>query len=84
MLVLQTLLMSLALTAGVSTVILRGGMHVDMSPSYDYMHDVWLPTLARLGVRDVQEQAGVAANIEAAVLKAACPGSGLYLTALRK
>jgi RNA 3'-terminal phosphate cyclase (ATP) len=51
MLVLQTLLLPLALAAGVSTVILRGGTHVDMSPSYDYVHDVWLPTLAKMGVR---------------------------------
>ena len=51
MLVLQTLLLPLALAAGDSTVILRGGTHVDMSPSYDYVHDVWLPMLARMGVR---------------------------------
>jgi len=145
MLVLQTLLPPLALARGVSTVILRGGTHVDMSPSYDYVHDVWLPTLARMGVRaelslvrsgwypvgrgevrlridgaekllplrlehrgplravtgralaanlpahicermaaharDLLEQAGMAAEIEAVVMKAACPGAGLYLTA---
>jgi RNA 3'-terminal phosphate cyclase (ATP) len=145
MLVLQTLLLPLALAEGVSTVILRGGTHVDMSPSYDYVHDVWLPTLARMGVRaelslarsgwfpmgrgevrlliagtaelhplrlehrgplrtvtgralaanlpthvcermaakarDLLEQAGIAAGIEAAVLEVACPGAGLYLTA---
>jgi RNA 3'-terminal phosphate cyclase (ATP) len=133
------------LAVGDSTVILRGGTHVDMSPSYDYVHDVWLPTLARMGVRaglslsrsgwfpvgrgevrlritgsgelrplrlehrgplravtgralaanlpthicermvsrarDLLEQAGMAADIEAAVLEAACPGAGLYLTA---
>jgi len=145
MLVLQTVLLPLALASGVSTVILRGGTHVDMSPSYDYVHDVWLPTLARMGVcaelslarsgwfpvgqgeirlriagsgellplrlehrgllrtvtgralaanlpahicermasraRDLLEQAGIAAEIEAAVLEAACPGAGMYLTA---
>jgi len=142
---LQTLLLPLALAAGVSTVMLRGGTHVDMSPSYDYVHDVWLPTFARMGVRaelslarsgwfpvgrgevrlriagsgelgllrlehrgplravtgralaanlpahicermayrarDLLEQTGMAADIEAAVLEAACPGAGLYLTA---
>jgi len=31
--------------------------------------------------RELLEQAGMAAEIEAAVLKAACPGAGLYLTA---
>ncbi|MGZ4969680.1 MAG: RNA 3'-terminal phosphate cyclase [Methylobacter sp.] len=145
MLVLQTLLLPLALAEGVSTVILRGGTHVNMSPSYDYVHDVWLPTLARMGVNaglslvlsgwypvgrgearlriagsaellplhlehrgpllavsgralaanlpahvcermashacDLLGQAGIKAEIEAAVLKAACPGAGLYLTA---
>lgn len=145
MLVLQTLLPPLALAAGASTVILRGGTHVDMSPSFDYVHDVWLPTLARMGVRaelflvrsgwypvgrgevrlritgsekllplrleyrgalrkitgralaanlpahvcermanharELLEQAGIAAEIEAVVLEAACPGAGLYLTA---
>jgi len=50
MLVLQTLLLPLALAKGASTVVLRGGTHVDMSPSYDYVHDVWLPMLARMGV----------------------------------
>jgi RNA 3'-terminal phosphate cyclase (ATP) len=145
MLVLQTLLLPLALATGGSTVILRGGTHVDMSPSYDYVHDVWLPTLSRMGVRtglslarsgwypvgrgevrlrvagsaalrplrlehrgllrkvtgralaanlpahicermaahahDLLEHAGMTADLEAAVLKAACPGAGLYLTA---
>jgi len=145
MLVLQTLLLPLALAEGVSTVIFRGGTHVNMSPSYDYVHDVWLPTLARMGVnaglslvrsgwypvgqgevrlriagsaellplhleyrgpllavsgralaanlpahvcermashaRYLLAQAGIKAEIEAAVLKAACPGAGLYLTA---
>jgi RNA 3'-terminal phosphate cyclase (ATP) len=145
MLVLQTLLLPLALAKGASTVILRGGTHVDMSPSYDYVHDVWLPMLARMGVsaelslgrsgwypvgrgevrlritgcgelrplrverrgslraitgralvanlpihisermathvRDLLQQAGLAAKIEAVVMKAACPGAGLYLTA---
>ena len=144
-LVLQTLLPPLALARGVSTVMLRGGTHVDMSPSYDYVHDVWLPTLARMGVRAelslvrsgwypvgrgevrlriegaekllplylehrgplravtgralvanlpahicermatharyLLEQAGMAAEIETVVMKAACPGAGLYLTA---
>lgn len=145
MLVLQTLLLPLALAEGTSTVVLRGGTHVDMSPSYDYVHDVWLPMLARMGVnaelslvrsgwypvgrgevrlriagsaelyplrlehrgplrtitgralaanlpahicermaahaRDLLEQAGMTAEIETVILKAACPGAGLYLTA---
>jgi RNA 3'-terminal phosphate cyclase (ATP) len=145
MLVLQTLLLPLALAKGVSSVVLCGGTHVDMSPSFDYVHDVWLPMLARMGVRaelslvrsgwypvgrgeirlrisgagelnplrlehrgplrtitgralaanlpahisermagyarGLLQQAGMAAEIEAAVMQAACPGAGLYLTA---
>jgi RNA 3'-terminal phosphate cyclase (ATP) len=50
MLVLQTLLLPLALAKGVSRVVLRGGTHVDMSPSFDYVHDVWLPMRARMGI----------------------------------
>jgi len=144
MLVLQTLLLPLALAPGGSTVILRGGTHVDMSPSFDYVNDVWLPMLAHMRIqaelslvrsgwfpvgrgevrqriagsaelhplrlehrgplrgvtgralaanlpahicermaahaRDLLEQAGIDAEIEAAVLEAACPGAGLYLT----
>ncbi|MDD5463019.1 MAG: RNA 3'-terminal phosphate cyclase [Methylococcales bacterium] len=145
MLVLQTLLLPLALVEGVSTVTLRGGTHMPMSPSYDYVHDVWLPMLARMGVRaeltlersgwypvgqgevrlritgtrkllplrleqrgslrlvtgralaanlpvhiaermasrarNILEQAGIMTEIKTAILKAACPGAGLYLTA---
>ena len=50
-LVLQTLLLPLALAAGRSNLILRGGTHVPWSPSFDYVRDVWLPTLATMGVR---------------------------------
>jgi RNA 3'-terminal phosphate cyclase (ATP) len=145
MLVLQTLLLPLALAKGASTVVLHGGTHVDMSPSYDYVHDVWLPMLVRMGanaelslvrsgwypvgrgeirlrisgadelhplhlehrgslqtitgralvanlpahisermashVRGLLQQAGMAAEIEAVVMNAVCPGAGLYLTA---
>ncbi len=49
MLVLQTLLLPLALAGGESTVKLKGGTHVPMSPSFDYLHDVWLPMLADMG-----------------------------------
>lgn len=49
-LVLQTVLLPLALASGESRVLLHGGTHLPMSPSFDYVCDVWLPTLARLGV----------------------------------
>jgi RNA 3'-terminal phosphate cyclase (ATP) len=36
---------------GDSAVSIRGGTHVSWSPPFDYARDVWLPTLARMGVR---------------------------------
>ena len=50
MLVLQTVLLPLARGAAASRVVLRGGTHMAWSPPFDYVHDVWLPMLARLGV----------------------------------
>src|SRR5579872_2879658 len=49
-LVLQTLLLPLALASGESRALLHGGTHLPWSPSYDYVHDVWLPALALLGI----------------------------------
>ncbi|GAB4532356.1 MAG: RNA 3'-terminal phosphate cyclase [Anaerolineae bacterium] len=57
-LVLQAILLPLSL-AGLqrsqgqkrdSTVTIRGGTHVAWSPPFDYVQDVWLPALSRLGV----------------------------------
>lgn len=147
MLVLQTILLPLALVDGHSEVRLYGGTHVSTSPSFDYVHDVWLPTLADMGLsaeltlvrsgwypvgkgevrlrvqgdsrrhlralrlrergallrvqgralvanlpshipermanraRTLLAESGIAANIEVANLKAACPGAGLFLAA---
>ena len=50
-LVLQTILLPLALTAGRSEVLLQGGTHLTHSPAFDYVRDVWLPALRRLGIR---------------------------------
>lgn len=50
MLVLQTILLPLAQADGESAVTLNGGTHVPLSPSFDYIHDIWMPTLAKLGV----------------------------------
>lgn len=50
MLVLQTVLLPLARAAAASRVVLRGGTHMAWSPPFDYVGDVWLPMLARLGV----------------------------------
>ncbi|BBA37163.1 RNA 3'-terminal-phosphate cyclase [Methylocaldum marinum] len=49
-LVLQTVLLPLALAEGDSCVVARGGTHVPLSPSFDYLHDVWLPYLKLMGV----------------------------------
>ena len=49
-LVLQTVLLPLALAPGPSAIIVDGGTHNPMSPPFDYLRDVWLRTLARMGV----------------------------------
>jgi RNA 3'-terminal phosphate cyclase (ATP) len=49
MLVLQTVLLPLCRAAGPSQIELRGGTHMAWSPPFDYVRDVWLPMLARLG-----------------------------------
>jgi RNA 3'-terminal phosphate cyclase (ATP) len=50
-LVLQTVLLPLALVDGQSRLRIHGGTHMAWSPSYDYVANVWLPMLARLGAR---------------------------------
>jgi RNA 3'-terminal phosphate cyclase (ATP) len=50
MLVLQTVLLPLALAEGASSLVLRGGTHVTASPPFDFIRDVWLPMLQRMGV----------------------------------
>lgn len=50
-LVLHAVLLPLVFAAGRSILTLRGGTHVSWSPSVDYVQDVWLPTLADMGVR---------------------------------
>jgi RNA 3'-terminal phosphate cyclase (ATP) len=50
MLVLQTVFLPLALANGDSGVELHGGTHMAWSPPFDYVRDVWLPMLSRLGV----------------------------------
>jgi RNA 3'-terminal phosphate cyclase (ATP) len=50
-LVLQTVLLPLALAGGPSRLTLRGGTHVAWSPPFDYVKRVYLPTLARMGIR---------------------------------
>lgn len=50
-LVFQTLVLPLAAAMGLSRVTIKGGTHVAWSPPYHYLEQVYLPTLARLGVR---------------------------------
>ncbi len=50
-LVVQTVLLPLALAGGDSSLVVRGGTHVPWSPPADYLRDVWLPMLERLGVQ---------------------------------
>ena len=54
-LVLQTVLLPLALAGDASVVTLRGGTHVPWSPSFHYVNEVYLPTLARLGIEAAAE-----------------------------
>lgn len=50
-LILQTVLLPLAVAGGLSRLTLGGGTHVAWSPPYDYLKRVYLPTLARMGVK---------------------------------
>jgi RNA 3'-terminal phosphate cyclase (ATP) len=50
-LILQTVLLPLALAEGISRLTLRGGTHVAWSPPFDYVKRVYLPSLARMGIR---------------------------------
>ena len=50
-LILQTLLVPLALADGASTIVLRGGTHVEWSPSFDDLLNAYFPALRRIGFR---------------------------------
>jgi RNA 3'-terminal phosphate cyclase (ATP) len=50
-LVLQAVLLPLALAGGDSHLTLRGGTHVPWAPPVPYLEHVFLPVLARMGVR---------------------------------
>lgn len=54
-LVLQTVLLPLAFADGPSDLILRGGTHVSWAPSVDYLQEVYLPTVAKMGLRATVE-----------------------------
>jgi RNA 3'-terminal phosphate cyclase (ATP) len=50
-LILQTVLLPLALAEGESRLTLQGGTHVPWAPPVSYLEHVFLPHLARMGVR---------------------------------
>ena len=50
-LILQTLLLPLAMTDATSTLVLRGGTHVEWSPSFDDLTNSYFPMLRRVGLR---------------------------------
>lgn len=50
-LILQTLAIPLLLAAGSSTLVLRGGTHVEWSPPFDDLVDSYFPLLRRMGYR---------------------------------
>ena len=49
-LLLQAIFLPLCFSKGISSVTLIGGTHVQWSPSFHYLSEVFLPTLGRLGV----------------------------------
>lgn len=50
-LILQTILLPLALAKGNSQIILKGGTHVNYSPTVSYIQDVYLPVLQNMGLQ---------------------------------
>jgi RNA 3'-terminal phosphate cyclase (ATP) len=49
-LILQALLLPLALAPGPSKLTVKGGTHVPWSPPFDFISEVYLPLLSRMGV----------------------------------
>ncbi len=50
-LILQALLLPLARATGPSRIKLKGGTHVPWSPPYHYLAEVFLPTIALMGIK---------------------------------
>ncbi|MFA6139223.1 MAG: RNA 3'-terminal phosphate cyclase, partial [Hyphomicrobium sp.] len=50
-LVLQTVTMPAVFAAGRSRFRILGGTHIAWSPTFDYVQEVWLPLLHRIGIR---------------------------------
>lgn len=50
-LVIQTLLPALIFSDGISRVTIKGGTHVPFSPSYNYISEVFVPLLNKIGIK---------------------------------
>lgn len=50
-LVLQTVAVPAAFSQGVSRFHILGGTHLPQSPCFDFVNDVWIPLLARIGIK---------------------------------
>jgi RNA 3'-terminal phosphate cyclase (ATP) len=51
LLVLQTILLPLSFCGAPSSVVLRGGTHNPLAPTFEFVRDAWLPLIERLGFR---------------------------------
>jgi RNA 3'-terminal phosphate cyclase (ATP) len=51
LLVLQTILLPLSFCGAPSTVVLRGGTHNPLAPTFEFVRDAWLPLIGQLGFR---------------------------------
>jgi RNA 3'-terminal phosphate cyclase (ATP) len=49
-LILQTVVVPLALVPGASTLVVRGGTHLDRAPAYDDFANAYLPALRSMGL----------------------------------
>ncbi|MHB9036568.1 MAG: RNA 3'-terminal phosphate cyclase [Armatimonadota bacterium] len=49
-LVLQTILWPLAFAGKPSRIVIKGGTHVPFAPTYNYISDIFLPTVANMGL----------------------------------
>jgi RNA 3'-terminal phosphate cyclase (ATP) len=49
-LILHTLMLPLAIAEGASSIIVRGGTHVEWSPPFDHLAHAYVPALRRLGL----------------------------------
>jgi RNA 3'-terminal phosphate cyclase (ATP) len=51
LLVLQTILLPLSFCGAPSSVVLRGGTHNPLAPTFEFVRDAWLPLIGQIGFR---------------------------------